>query len=325
MEQYNHLVTVSVMTYNSADYVLETLESVFNQSHTRIALVISDDCSSDATIAIAKEWIERQIVRDRFESIELMTVPENTGVSANCNRSIAAAKEEWVKFIAGDDILLPECIHDNMAFAKGNPEAHIIFSQVNMYQNTFDEENYIRTSPEDYPVNLMHDHLSAHDQYQLLLLHDRIHYTPSFFCHREALLRVGGYDESNRLVEDYPMWLKLTASGERLFYFHKPTVGYRIHSKAMNNIGDDVLFKPSIFNSFAIRKMAAHPFLPWEMVRSEEFVYNVSRFFQDNGWNKKTKRNVSLYNFLIFYLNPFHYIYAIKKRLPRNKQNAFYQ
>jgi len=318
------LVTVAVTTYNSAAYVIETLDSIFRQTYDRIALIISDDCSADDTVAVVREWMVKEQHQSRFQGIELITVPKNTGVSANCNRCIAAAPSDWVKFIAGDDILQPDCLADNMAFAAQNPEAHIIFSQVAVFQDTFEAPNFKYLSPEIFPDNLMRSDLTAHDQYLLMLVHDRINYTPSYIFNKVALQKVGGYDETNRLVEDYPMWLKLTKSGERLYYFHKPTVGYRIHSKAANNVGDQALFKPSVFNSYQIRKLAAHPFLPWEMVGSERFIYGVSRFFQNNGWNRNTKMLRSLYRLGSFYLNPFHYVYAIKKRLPGNRQHPFY-
>ena len=126
------LVTVAVTTYRSAVYVIETLESVYGQTYQEIALVISDDCSPDNTVALVNDWIALERVQNRFVSIEVITVPKNTGVSANCNRCIKAAAGDWIKFIAGDDILYPNCITDNMQFAAENPEAHIIFSQIKL-------------------------------------------------------------------------------------------------------------------------------------------------------------------------------------------------
>jgi len=319
------LVTITVLTYNSTVFIEETLESIFNQTYSNLALVISDDYSSDDTIAVAKQWIALDRVKKRFQSIELITVPKNTGVSANCNRCIAYAPSDWIKFLAGDDILYPNCIEDNMAFAAQNPKASILFSQIKLYLNDFQDKNYIKTTPLDYPTNLMDVKLNAKDQYELLLLSDRIHYTPSYFFNKLALAKVGNYDESNNLVEDYPMWLKLTQSGERLYYFHKVTVGYRIHSKATNNVGDDLLFKPSVFNAFEIRKKLAHPFLPWDIVAIEHHVFWVSKLFQQLGWNRKQPIFKSLYKIGCVYLNPFQYIYAVKKRMPSAKNNIFYK
>jgi len=318
------LVTVAITTYHSALYILETLDSIYEQTYENIALVVSDDGSTDNTIALVNQWLSEGNHAQRFKSVEVITVPINTGVSANCNRCIAAAPSDWLKYIAGDDILLPDCIADNVSFIQQNPEANIIFSQVKIYQDTFEEENYVRTMPLNFPENIMSAKLTAADQYQLLLLSDRINYTPSSFVNKQIQINIGGFDETNRLVEDYPMWLQLTNSGQKLFYFHKPTVGYRIHSKAANNVSDDVIFKPSALNSFPVRKAFAHPFLPWEIVRSEYHVYWISKIFQKNGWNKNRKRNKKLYHFASFYLNPFYYIFAIKKRLPANQNNPFY-
>lgn len=321
----NSLVTVIVPTYNAALYVVETLESIYNQTYLNLALVVTDDCSQDDTLEIVRKWLAQARVKSRFTSIQLLTVSENTGVSANCNRSIAAATSDYFKFIAGDDILYPNCIEDNMRFAQDHPQARIVFSQIKLYQDEFKESHYVKTTPEDFPYNIMDESLTAEDQYQLLLVSDRIHYTPSFFCNKKAILKVGGYDEKNKLVEDYPMWLKLTQAGERLYYFHKVTVGYRIHSRATNNVSANVLFKPSVFNAFEIRKQFAHRSLPWEIVAVEYQIYWVSKIFQMFHWNEKTSVKRFLYQLGCYYLNPFQYIYALKKRLPWNKHKRLYQ
>ncbi len=321
----NKLVTVAVATYNSDLYVLETLESIFNQTYNNLALIVSDDCSKDTTLDIVNKWLLEEKNQKRFTKIEVISVPKNTGVSANCNRCIAATTSDWLKFIAGDDILLPNCIEDNMVFVEKNPKANIVFSQVKVFQDDFSDKNFIKTTPQDFPNNLMHPAFTAKDQYRIELVQDRMHYTPSYFCNIKALIKVGCYDETNKLVEDYPMWLKLTKSGEQLHYFHTPTVGYRVHSKATNNVGGNFLFKPAILYSFKIREKFAHPFLPWEMVKSEKFVNKISRFFQNNRFNRNTTFYSFLYKLFCFYINPYHYIYTIKKRLSKNKSNIFYQ
>ena len=309
------LVSVPVATYNSVDFIIETLESIYNQTYKEIELLISDDFSTDGTIEKVDEWIKQERVINRFVRIEFIKVPANTGISANCNRFIKACKSDWIKMIAGDDILLPNCIEDNMKFIAENPEAQIVFSQVRLYEGTFEEKNFLKTIPKSFPDNMMNPSFTAQDQYKILLIADRLHYMQSIILDKKAIEKVGGYDETNRLVEDYPMWLKLTSTGIRLHYFHKETVGYRMHSKATNNNGQDVLVKSSVINSYLIRKTYAHPHLPKLVVLDEKWIHSMALLFKNLGITKKTKVNVALYKLTTVYLNPFFYCQAISRKI----------
>ena len=72
------LVSVPVITYNSSKTVLETLDSIYNQTYQNLELIVSDDCSTDNTVGICREWIEAH--KKRFVRTELLTVEKNTGV-----------------------------------------------------------------------------------------------------------------------------------------------------------------------------------------------------------------------------------------------------
>lgn len=309
------VVCVPVATYNSADFIIETLESIYSQTYKEIELIISDDFSTDGTIEKVDEWIQQERVINRFSRIQFIKVPHNTGVSANCNRFMNAAQADWVKMIAGDDILLPNCIEDNVKFVTENSEALIIFSQVRLYEGTFEEKNFLKTIPKSFPDNMMNPSFAAQDQYQILLIADRLHYMQSIFLNKKAIELVGGYDESSRLVEDYQMWLKLTSVGIKFYYFHKETVGYRMHSKATNNTGNNVLVKPSVINNYPIRKKYAHPHLPKMIVWDERWTHKVTLLFKNLGIVKKTKINSGLYKLMTVYLNPFFYGKTIAKKL----------
>ena len=317
------LVAIIIVTYNSAQFVIETLESAKAQSWQNIELIISDDCSPDNTVELCTNWIANN--KDRFVRTEILTVSQNGGVSASCNRSIKAAQTDWIKFIAGDDILLPNCIAANMKFVTENPEAKIIFSEVLLYENDFKEENFLKVMPGSFPMNIMNPAFSAVEQNQLLLLSDRIHFTPSYFFNRIPLVALGGYDEGNRVIEDYPMWLKLTRAGNKLYFFKTPTVGYRQHQAAANNKVEYGIFKPLFLKLGAIRKKEVYPYLPWDIVGSEKYIMLVSQFFQWAGLNKKTTICVTMYKIATLYLNPFRYIIFFKMRvLKTGDKNIFY-
>lgn len=307
------VVSVIVTTYNSASFVVETLESVKAQTWQPLELIITDDCSKDNTLDICRDWLKNNA--GRFVRTELLTVQCNTGVSANCSRGIHSASTDWIKFIAGDDILLPKCIEDNMLFLQQEPDAQIIFSQVHVFRENFSSNAFVKATPAQYPDNLMHPDLTAQRQFELLLISDRIHYTPSYFFNKQAILIVGGYDKENRIQEDYPMWLKLTKAGYRLYYFHKPTVGYRMHDAALNNVASVHIFKPMFLKAHKIRQKVAHPYLPWEIVAKENYTYYIASIYQAWGLNRNTRFLSESYKICTNYLNPFFYVYLIKKRL----------
>src|SRR5688572_26730058 len=102
-DKYQPLVSVIVITYNSALYVLETLDSIKRQTYQQIELIISDDCSNDATVELCRKWLS--VNGSRFVRTSLIEVESNTGIAQNCNRGVEASKGEWIKIIAGDDAL----------------------------------------------------------------------------------------------------------------------------------------------------------------------------------------------------------------------------
>ena len=317
------LVSIIVTTYNSADYILETLESIKAQTWAQIELIISDDYSTDNSVQLCNNWLAEN--KSRFVNTAIIKVPENTGVAANCNRGITAANGQWIKFIGGDDILLHNCIEENLQFANEHKSAGIIFSQVLLYQDKFKTENFITAVPEHYPMNLMNPSFSASDQYKLLLLSDRITYTPSSFFKKQLLTDVNGFDETINFVEDYPMWLKLTRASNKLYYFEKPTVGYRRHPAAANNMAAYGLFKPLYLKLGPFSKKYIYPYLPWDIAADRRYVLMASKFFQNTGMNKKNKLYNFLYKVVTIYTNPFRVIIFFKKNILKfGRTNFFY-
>lgn len=317
------LVSIIVTTYNAENFVIETLESAKAQTYQPIELIISDDCSTDTTVELCTKWLQEN--KQHFVHTAIITVPVNTGVSANCNRCINASNANWIKLIAGDDILLPNCIADNMHFVQSKADATIVFSKVLLYNTDFSKQNFVAAIPEPYPMNMMNPQFTAAHQYTQLLLSDRINYTPSSFFNKQALLSVGGFDEENKLMEDYPMWLKLTKANIKLSYFDTATVGYRRHNAAANNMQSNTLFKPLYLKSSPFLQKNVYPFLPWDIAGSKKFVLQIAKLFNAIGLNKSTTVNTKLFTVVTVVFNPFHYIVSFKKKvLKLGKNNLLY-
>ena len=315
---------MAIATYNSASFIVETLNSVAAQTYPNIELIVSDDCSTDNTVETCRNWLAQH--ESRFVRSTIITVPANTGVTPNANRSFRLAQSVWIKLLGGDDILLPHCIEANMRYVSANPGIAAVFSQVLLYRNTFEPASLIRPVPAAFPANLMREEFTAGDQYKLLLLSDRINYTPSVFLHRQTVLDLGGFDESIPMIEDYPLWLKLTSAGHRLRYFHEPTVGYRQHERAMNNMDSRRLFKPNYLKTGLLKEKYVYPNLPWDIAGGERFVFRISAVFQHMGLNRPGALSRVLYRTFTNYLNPYRYVTYIKRRvLGYGKHDLFYR
>lgn len=96
-------VSVCVITYNQERYIRECLQSlVTQQTNFSFEVVVGDDCSTDGTPAIVREFVARYptVVRAIFQAT-------NTGGSRNNLEVHDAARGEYVAHVDGDDYALP--------------------------------------------------------------------------------------------------------------------------------------------------------------------------------------------------------------------------
>lgn len=93
------LVSVCMTTYNHEAYLREAVESVFAQrTPFGVELVLGEDCSTDSTLAICREYADRYPDR-----VRLITAPENVGWRRNYRRTIAACRGRYIAMCDGDD------------------------------------------------------------------------------------------------------------------------------------------------------------------------------------------------------------------------------
>jgi glycosyltransferase involved in cell wall biosynthesis len=252
------LVSIIVITYNSAKYVCDTLESAKRQTYPNIELIITDDCSTDHTVQVCTRWIEEN--KDRFVRVEIIANPTNTGVAANCNRGLYAARGEWIKFMAGDDMMLDHCVSDNMAFISGKSN-YFIFSYPRVLVEPNDDvlkaerESFFRNCSSFFALN-------SRFQFLFLLINPLIMNPATLFCHRAALINLKGFDERYS-CEDLPLYLEATKSGHSLRLLEKETVIYRMHTDSLSYQGQAGLINQYWFKEKAkiIRQYLTLPFL----------------------------------------------------------------
>ena len=224
MEANNQpLVSVPVVTYNSAKYVLETLESIKAQTYQNIELIISDDCSTDNTVELCQKWVD--LNKDRFVRIELIIVEVNTGVAANLNRAESACQGEWIKIIAGDDLLLPDCVESCVTYALEN-NANCIFGKIEAFGDDIQLAN--RLTKEASLRNEMMSRLSPQELYDVIVRGNPPS-APAFFYNRQFFVDNNIKNDCRiPMIEDLPKWLNILKKGGVFKFLDKVIVRYRI-------------------------------------------------------------------------------------------------
>ena len=234
MEVLNQpLVSIIVVTYNSSKYVLETLESVRKQTYQNIELIITDDCSLDNTLEICNDWIEDN--KKRFVRTKVISSKQNTGIPANCNRGVRNSEGQWVKLIAGDDMLLKSCIEDNVEYVYENPSAKFVVSDLlEINDEGFFFDNRKAKIEKDNRLKFFFNAETAEKQLKAYSRWPVFLNAPTFFIDKKLLTDINFFDAEYRVFEDMPLIYRITSKGVRVYFMNKPTVKYRIHDKAIS-------------------------------------------------------------------------------------------
>ncbi|MBO5031563.1 MAG: glycosyltransferase [Lachnospiraceae bacterium] len=219
------LVSVVVLSYRSAETIIETLDSIKNQTYQNIELIVTDDCSPDNSVEVAKDWIERN--QGSLRALKLVTAKQNTGIPGNINRALKQASGEYVKLIAADDYMAPEAIKEYVDFCEKNPKT-IPIAKVHLFsekETAFPEvQQYCSRC---YEFAQIQDYKK---QYHMLLKQNCIAAPSGSFYPMQVIRECGGYDEHYRWFEDYPMNLKVMHKGYRCGLIDKELVFYRMSS-----------------------------------------------------------------------------------------------
>ena len=220
-------VTVIVLSYKSADTIVQTLDSIKHQTYKNIELIIADDCSPDDTIEVVKKWMQKN--QGTLKEIRLVTSDVNTGIPGNINRALKYAKGEYVKLIAADDYMTTDAIDQYVLFCKKNPMT-IPIAKVHLFS---DEEADFAEIQNYCDKCYEFAQKEYKEQYKMLLIQNRIVAPSASFYPMKVIKEIGGYDENYHWFEDYPMNLKVMNRGYCCGLIDKELVYYRMSAKSI--------------------------------------------------------------------------------------------
>lgn len=142
MEQ-KPLVSIALCTYNGERFLKEQLNSIISQTYSNLELIIVDDCSTDTTLEILKDYVEKH------KFIKLYQNPINLGYIKNFEKALSLCTGDFIALSDQDDIWLHEkiekqvnAIGDNILIYhdskfidyNGNPLNKNISDLMNLYR-----------------------------------------------------------------------------------------------------------------------------------------------------------------------------------------------
>ncbi len=107
------LVSIITPSYNTAEYIAETIRSVQAQTYKDFEMIIVDDCSTDNTDEVVKPFLEDG-------RIKYLKNEKNSGAAVSRNRALREAKGKWIAFLDSDDLWEPEKLQKQIEFMEKN-------------------------------------------------------------------------------------------------------------------------------------------------------------------------------------------------------------
>lgn len=193
------LITVIALCYNHAQYVIESLEGIRNQTYQPIDLIIMDDCSKDNSVEIINKWILEHQIDCRF-----IPHQKNVGICKSLNEALTFAKGEFVAITATDDVWLADKLEQQIKiFQSHGPTLGVVYSdalQIDGKGQLLDGLfiNSHRTFSKMPEGNIFST-----------LIEGNFIPAPSVLIRRSCYDTVGKYDEE-LCYEDYEMWLRIS-------------------------------------------------------------------------------------------------------------------
>ncbi len=122
-------MSVVVTVFDYADVVVETLDSIVGSQRVTIEIVIIDDASTDDSVAVVREWMDRHA----DVPVLLLTRAANQGLTRARNLAIEHARADLVMIMDADNLVYPTCLHRLTDALHADPAAAFAYSTLEAF------------------------------------------------------------------------------------------------------------------------------------------------------------------------------------------------
>ena len=190
------MVSVWMITYNHEPFIVQALESILSQKTTfDIEIVIGEDCSTDLTRAIVKEYAEKFP-----HKIKLLLHPQTIGVTPNFAATFQKCRGKYVALLEGDDYWTdPYKLEKQVEFLEASPEFVTCFHWVDILYEDSGEIRRVEKGPPGPPVI-------------------KPYYTLDDILHHNIFIPTCSTMVRNKVFTTFPEWFGESILGDFMFH-----------------------------------------------------------------------------------------------------------
>ncbi len=202
------LVSIITPSYNQAEYLEATIQSVLAQKYPNLEYIIADGGSNDGSVEIIKKYADQ---------LSWWVSEKDAGQADAINKGFGRARGEFIAWLNSDDLYLPGAISEAVAEFQLDPDLGMVFGDA------------LTIDPDGVPLNKL-----AFGDWSLTdLMRFRIICQPAVFTRSTVLASAGFLDKNFHYMLDHHLWLRIANRG-RMKYIPKLWAAARYHPAAKN-------------------------------------------------------------------------------------------
>ena len=219
------ILSVLMPVFNSELFVAEAIESILNQTFKGFELLILDDCSTDKSLEIIKNY------ESKDSRIKVYQNEKNLGVVASRNKLINLSKGKYIALLDSDDVAIETRLEKQINFLEANPE----IGMVGAYPVIIDENSkktgkwWFETDPQKLKIELF-----FHSPF-----------LSSSIVIRKSALPQNCYDSRFPVAEDFDLYSKISENSD-IANIPEFLVKYRINSKGLSKSNTEKMERLSV-------------------------------------------------------------------------------
>ena len=205
------LVSIIMPNYNGSKFLNDAIKSVIDQTYPNWELIIVDDCSTDNSLEIIKQFNDSRI--------RVIENKENSGAAVSRNNAIEVADGRWIAFLDSDDLWISEKLEKQIKYMHDN---EVFFSYTDYH--VIDETNKVITTFRPHLDVCTYGDILKHNYIGCLTVIYDSDKLGKVFMPVDAIKR-----------EDFACWLSILKNGVQAYCLHESLAQYKVHSNSVSS------------------------------------------------------------------------------------------